>query len=121
MFFCQWATGFTSLFVRHPPRGPRTPVSSPTLLLVTQDHRVSICYLRHYIPSLKIITCSLVQPGTAVENQPNSVDEPPSESQSVRQCVHAAIGLGYNGDSPAASLLNVAISNLTSIPQILQY
>lgn len=92
----QWATDSSGLSTRLPPRGPRTPISNPTLLLVTQDHRVNVCYFRHYMPSLKIITCSLEQPGTVLDSQAHLVQD--KSLNTARQCFCAAIGLGYNGE-----------------------
>ena len=48
--------------MRLPLRGPVTPMSSPTLLLVTEDHQLNMCYLRAYMPSLKLMKCSITQP-----------------------------------------------------------
>jgi len=92
----QWITDSSGSSTRLPPRGPHTPVSSPTLLLVTQDHRVNVCYFRHYIPSLKILSCSLEQPGVILESQAHLVQD--KSSNAARQCFCATIGLGYNGE-----------------------
>lgn len=80
---------------RSPPRGPRTPVSDPTLLIVTQDHQVNICYFRHYIPSLKIISCSLTQPGVTLEGQTHLGEDRGTHG---KRCLRAAIGLSPNGN-----------------------
>lgn len=58
---------------------------------------MNVCYLRHYIPTLKIIKCSLIEPGVVAENQPNPVNDGPIGPGVIRQCMNAAIGLGYNG------------------------
>lgn len=86
--------GFTT---RLPPRGPSTPISSPTLLLVTEDHRLHVCYFRAYMPNLKVMKCSLTQPSIVLENQPNVMQDVPGGPGGVRVCKSASIGLGYNG------------------------
>lgn len=92
----QWSTNENGTFVHLPPRGPITPVSSPTLFLVTQDHRATLCYLRHFIPTLKMISISLTQADATTEQQSRSVPEPDNIS-ALKLCSSAAIGLGYNG------------------------
>lgn len=93
----QWATDSSGLSTRLPPRGPHMPISDPTLLLVTQDHRVNVCYFRYYIPSLKIISCSLEQPGIILDSQAHLVQY--KSLNTTRQCICAAIGLGFNESS----------------------
>ena len=89
--------------MRLPPRGPVTPMSSPTLLLVTEDHQLNMCYLRAYMPSLKVMKCSLTQPTVVMENQPPSIHDPPNGPGGVRVCIAASIGLAYNGTFSALS------------------
>ncbi|GLB34886.1 hypothetical protein LshimejAT787_0204510 [Lyophyllum shimeji] len=89
----EWITSdMSGSSTRLPPRGPRTPVSNPTLLLVTQDHHVQVCYLRHYMSSLRFLNCPMTQPGIAVEGQA----QVPGDACGIRQCFRAAIGLVYN-------------------------
>ncbi|RDB21136.1 hypothetical protein Hypma_011673 [Hypsizygus marmoreus] len=93
----EWVVSSTGASTRLPPRGPRTPVSSPTLILVTQDNRINVCFFRYYVPHLKIMSCSLTQPGITMEAQPNLGTD--KGASSVRQCFRAAIGLAYNDTS----------------------
>ncbi|KAG6866974.1 hypothetical protein C0991_003890 [Blastosporella zonata] len=89
----QWLSGTTpGSTTRLPPRGPHPAVSSPTLLLVTQDHHINLCYYRQYIPSLKFLTCSIAHPAATPEGQ-SAGDSGPT----IKRCFRAAIGLGYNG------------------------
>jgi hypothetical protein len=88
----------TGLVTRLPPRGPRTPVSNPTLALVTQAHQLNIYYFRDYVPSVKVISSSLLQPEVMVENRPHPAHDLTNGLDGIRLCVNAAIGLGYNGN-----------------------
>ncbi|KAG5647224.1 hypothetical protein DXG03_000759 [Asterophora parasitica] len=81
---------------RLPPRGPRTPMSSPMLLLVTQDHLVKIHYFRHYVPNMLVLSRSIAQPGATIEGSPQAGGD---AITGIRQCFRAAIGLGYNESS----------------------
>src|SRR5262245_50877029 len=82
-----------------PPRGPPTPVSSPTLLLVTQNQHLHVCYYRSYVSSLKIMSCSLACPEVNSERRPLLGHDISSGLGGVKLCVNAAIGLGYNGNN----------------------
>ncbi|KAF5373666.1 hypothetical protein D9758_000628 [Tetrapyrgos nigripes] len=90
----------TGMPTRNPRRGPRTPVSSPNLLLVTQDHRITLCYMRHYIPKLKMLSCSLLHRNEAAENTPRQFPDSQTDIGSVRICTNASIGIPYNGIIP---------------------
>lgn len=46
------------------------------------------------------MSCSLVHPGMTIENHPNPVHDMTNGPGGFKHCVHAAIGLGYNGDYP---------------------
>ncbi|KAJ7940556.1 hypothetical protein B0H13DRAFT_1938690 [Mycena leptocephala] len=81
---------------RLPPRGPRTAVSNPTLILVTETRWVTICYLRQYAPSMRMISCPLSEPGSAAEGHPNPVEQVSNRPGSIKICTRAAIGLAYN-------------------------
>jgi hypothetical protein len=88
--------------MRLPPRGPRPFISNPTLVLVTQDHHVHITYLRQYTSSLATMKRLLTTPGVTKEHfQAADVAENPRNS---RQCIQAAIGLGYDGIFPLKDL-----------------
>ena len=82
--------------MRLPPRGPRTLVSNPTLVLVTQDHHVHITYLRQYASSFATIKRLLTSPGVTKEQFHVTADAA-ENSRSNRQCIEAAIGLVYDG------------------------
>ncbi|KAF8892522.1 hypothetical protein BD779DRAFT_1670216 [Infundibulicybe gibba] len=90
----QWSINESGLPVRLPPHGPRTPVTNPTLLLVTKNHQAHLCYFRNYAPSFKILSCSLLQPTVVTEGH-NGSDNRESITGLV-YCTHAAIGIGYN-------------------------
>lgn len=87
--------GHSGVTTRLPPRGPRTPISDPTLLLVTQDHRVNVCYFRKHGTIFKIITSLLSQPGTTSEHQSQLGED---NDLNNKRCFRAAIGLHYNGN-----------------------
>ncbi|KAG6917963.1 hypothetical protein DXG01_017147 [Tephrocybe rancida] len=90
----EWVSGTTpGSTMRLPPLGPRTPVSGPTLLIVTQDHNINVCYYRQYMTSLKFLTCSIAQPAMSIEGQ----IAPGDSGSTIKQCTRAAIGVGYNG------------------------
>ncbi|KAJ3768879.1 hypothetical protein FB446DRAFT_694341 [Lentinula raphanica] len=88
----------TGVPARLPPQGPRTPVSNPTLVLVTENHRIFVCYLRYYKLTLQMFSCSLLQPSATFEQQSDNSKDELIEVDSVRICTHAAIGTTY-GDS----------------------
>ncbi|PFH54288.1 hypothetical protein AMATHDRAFT_562 [Amanita thiersii Skay4041] len=78
---------------RLPLRGPRTPISHPTLLYVTSNNYVNLCYARYYAPSVDVVSRPLDE-GTASLNQKNEPNKPP-----LTQCIQAAIGLAYDETS----------------------
>lgn len=93
----EWVTSSDGFCSRLPSRGPRTPASNPTLLLVTQSHELHVCYLRTYIPSLKVLSCSLSQPYFFTEGQARfAIHDVPSGPKASRLCIKATIGLFYN-------------------------
>lgn len=70
------------------------------MLLVTQSHELHVCYLRTYIPSLKVLSCSLSQPYFFTEGQARfAIHDVPSGPKASRLCIKATIGLFYNGMS----------------------
>ncbi|KAF9454558.1 hypothetical protein P691DRAFT_770453 [Macrolepiota fuliginosa MF-IS2] len=79
------------------PKGFILPTSSPTLILVTQDYRVHICYYQYYQPNLQILKCPLGVTNMLRVNQA-SVDDDPAEL--VKVCLDATICIGYNVDFP---------------------
>lgn len=93
----QWVTNETGSTTRLPPRGPMTPVSSPTLLLVTEDHLINMCYIHAFMPSLKVMRCSLAHPSIISDTQQSPMQDPLNGPGGVKVCISAAIGLGYNG------------------------
>ncbi|KAJ7235441.1 hypothetical protein B0H12DRAFT_1027447 [Mycena haematopus] len=94
----EWTVDDTGSPSRLPPRGPRTPVSNPTLILVTETRWVTICYLRQYFPSLRMISCPLFEPTSSGEAQPNPLEQVTGPG-SVKICTRAAIGLTYDNPS----------------------
>ncbi|KAI0689786.1 hypothetical protein BC835DRAFT_1367462 [Cytidiella melzeri] len=119
-----WVVGETGAPYRLPPRGPTAPMSSPTLLLVTETHFLHACLLPPTYRSMMIVRLALLQSSVASQgvfpsSKPpqngqsqqtkaetekieaekikslNSEDIPPSENGARRVCVHAAIGFGY--------------------------
>ncbi|KAF5381080.1 hypothetical protein D9615_004015 [Tricholomella constricta] len=114
----EWVAGNApGSSTRLPPRGPRTPVSSPTLLLVTQDHHVKIYYFRYYNPAMMVLSRSIAQSGTTVEGSPQLGGD--ANSSGIRQCFRAAIGLGYNGTSyyTPPPLINTQFTLNANLPE----
>ncbi|KAH0827179.1 hypothetical protein J3R83DRAFT_4871 [Lanmaoa asiatica] len=96
----EWSTSIDGSSFRLPSRGPLTPVSNPTLLLVTQAHQLHVCYLRTYVPPLKMLFCSLTQPYFTTEGQPlGAMHDTPAGPKTSRLCIHAAIGFIYGESS----------------------
>ncbi|KAG6336414.1 hypothetical protein ID866_2687 [Astraeus odoratus] len=99
-YYSDWIASSDGSCRRLPSRGPFTPVSNPTLLMVTQSHELHVCYLRSYLPSLKIVSCSLSQPYFIMEGQARTaIHDVPSGPKSSRLCISAAIALMYNESS----------------------
>ncbi|KAH7922096.1 hypothetical protein BV22DRAFT_1095214 [Leucogyrophana mollusca] len=95
----EWVTSPDGSTSRLPHCGPLTPVTNPTLLLVTQAHQLNVCYLRTYSPSLRVMTCSLTQPYFASENPAHPAQEMPGGAKTSRQCIRASIGFIYSESS----------------------
>ncbi|KAF7363511.1 hypothetical protein MSAN_01007400 [Mycena sanguinolenta] len=95
----EWTVNDAGSPARLPPRGPRTPVSNLTLVLVTETRWVTVCYLRQYLPSLRMISCPLFEPASSGESQPNSLEQVSNQRGGVKICTRAAIGLAYNDPS----------------------
>ncbi|KAJ7774920.1 hypothetical protein B0H16DRAFT_1362208 [Mycena metata] len=92
----DWTVDEAGSPTRLPPRGPRIPVSNLTLILVTETRWVTVCYLRQYSPSIRMISCPLTEPSSAREGLPNPVEQVSNRSGSIKMCTRAAIGLAYN-------------------------
>ncbi|KAL4067943.1 hypothetical protein V8B97DRAFT_2021711 [Scleroderma yunnanense] len=97
----EWVASSDGSCSRLPLRGPFTPVSNPTLLLITQSHELHVCYLRAYLPSLRVLSCSLSQPYLIAEkNQTRTaIHDVPSGPRASRLCVKATIGFMYSESS----------------------
>jgi len=97
--FFQWSFDHsTGSSKRLPLRGPRLPVPSPILLLVTQTYQLTICYHLHpSVPLVKSTTCLLNQSAVSQEGRGNTFNENIFGPGTVRFCTKAAIALGYNG------------------------
>ncbi|KAK7467224.1 hypothetical protein VKT23_004282 [Stygiomarasmius scandens] len=89
----------TGIPIRNPHRGPKTPASNPNLVLVTQDHCLTLCYLRHYSPTLKMLRCSLLNSNDAAENVPRQFTDSQTDAGSIRICINACVGIPYNDSS----------------------
>ncbi|KAF9265473.1 hypothetical protein L218DRAFT_957050 [Marasmius fiardii PR-910] len=84
---------------RLPFRGPRAPVSHPTLVFVTENHQIVLCYLRHYSTSIKMLSCSLLQQSNCTERVSKLDQEPTSDINSIQTCVSAALSLNFSDSS----------------------
>ncbi|TFK76292.1 hypothetical protein BDN72DRAFT_830846 [Pluteus cervinus] len=84
---------------RLPYRGPLTPISDPTLLLVMENRQIAVLYLRHYEPAFKLMRMSLDHPATVEEGQSQVSTDAPNSSDGVRRCFKAAVALAYNEHS----------------------
>jgi hypothetical protein len=83
--------------MRHPPLGPPTPGLKLALMLVTEGLRVQVHYLRGKEELFKTISCSLMQSDEEHEVAMRQPLEHPTARVGVKTCLHAAIGLGYDG------------------------
>ncbi|KAH7871762.1 hypothetical protein F5879DRAFT_999522 [Lentinula edodes] len=101
---------------RLPSRGPSTPVSNPTLVLVTQDHRLFVCYLRYYKPKLNMFSCSLLRPSVIVEQEPDNSQETLDDVDSVKICINAAIGTTYSDSSILVAMRSQVFPISFSVP-----
>lgn len=90
----QWTINSSGTPGRLPPKGFILPTSSPTLILVTQDYRVHVCYYQYYLPNLQILKCQLGSTNMLRVNHPPVDDDPPDL---VKVCLDATIGISYNG------------------------
>lgn len=83
---------------RLPFRGPTTPVSDPTLVVVTQDNNLIVFYYRYIVSGLRSIKRSLVIPGLTMESpQSFNTTDGLVNANGTKHCVDAAINIGYNG------------------------
>ncbi|KAF7778667.1 hypothetical protein Agabi119p4_3012 [Agaricus bisporus var. burnettii] len=93
----EWAIDSHGKPERLPPRGFALPTPSPTLILVTQDYRIHICYYQFYVPTLQILKCPLDSINMFRCNQVPVEDEPPDL---VKVCLEAAITMTYQPMDP---------------------
>jgi hypothetical protein len=93
--FTQWTSNAQGDPMRLPPRGPNTPISDPTLLIVTEDHWVHLTYIRFYLPGIRFIKRHL--PFTGISTEMGNAMDVGDNSNNTRRCIDAAIGIGYNG------------------------
>ncbi|KAK0210934.1 hypothetical protein DFS33DRAFT_1296412 [Desarmillaria ectypa] len=108
----EWMADEHGSLLRLPTRGPRTPVSYPTLALVTQNHRLTLCYVRNYIPSLRMFSAPLNQYSVVHESSSMPTPEATDNGGLLRLCVTAAIGLGYD----ESSILVATRSHIIPLP-----
>jgi hypothetical protein len=83
---------------RLPVRGPPTPDSGPTLLLVTEHHQFHVWYQPNYNPSIKTLSCALLTIDAVADNKNRTNNGPRLGPGGVKLCISAAIGLGYGGE-----------------------
>ncbi|KAJ3989410.1 hypothetical protein F5890DRAFT_1251657 [Lentinula detonsa] len=113
----EWAIEpTTGIPTRLPPRGPSTPISNPTLLFVTQDHRLFVCYLRYYKPTLYMFSCSLLQSSVTIEQQQDNSQDPLDEVDTIRICINAAIGTTYGDPSILVAMRSQVFPIASSTP-----
>lgn len=94
----QWATNSSGVPTLLPSRGPTTPVSDPTLVVVTQDNNLIVFYYRYIVSGLRSIKRSLVVPGLMVESpQIFNTTDGLDNVNGAKHCMDAAISTGYNG------------------------
>ncbi|KAI0780677.1 hypothetical protein BD413DRAFT_463229 [Trametes elegans] len=91
----EWTVSETGTSSRLPPLGPLTPIASPMLFLVTQNHQIHFCYLPPFVSSLKVTKATLLQPTPTDSIQPHIDSGPPGKIGGDRICTQAAIGLCY--------------------------
>ncbi|KZT28426.1 hypothetical protein NEOLEDRAFT_1058289 [Neolentinus lepideus HHB14362 ss-1] len=89
---------------RFPTLGPTTPLSTPTLMLISEAYQVHVCFLRHESSNLKILTCSLASPSSMSENEASSLPGIARNPGGARICDCAAIGLAYEESSIIVAL-----------------
>jgi hypothetical protein len=93
----QWIMTPNRQPLRLPLRGPSLPTSGPMLFFVTENHQFNVWYFRSYVPSLQILSCSLIFNDAARDIQNNTVHDTKVGPSGVRLCINAAIGLAYRG------------------------
>ncbi|KXN86898.1 hypothetical protein AN958_09493 [Leucoagaricus sp. SymC.cos] len=92
----EWTIDSSGKPERLPPRGSILPTSTPTLVLVTRDYRVHVCFYQHYIPNLQIVKCPLGVINMFRHTQgPPPDDDPPDL---MRVCLDATIGISYTAE-----------------------
>ncbi|KAI0636718.1 hypothetical protein C8Q77DRAFT_1051073 [Trametes polyzona] len=96
----EWVVSETGSSSRLPPVGPMTPLGSPILLLVTQNHEMHVCGLPPQYASVNIARVSLLQPQAAEFGPPSVVGAGVGKLGGDRMCTKAAIGLCYRGEHP---------------------
>lgn len=89
----QWAS-VSGTPTRLPSRGPHIPVSDLTFMMITADNYVHIVCNRQYKQDLVFMKRSLSINGASYEPLSMIVGD---NFQPSRQCVDAALGLGYTG------------------------
>jgi hypothetical protein len=113
----QWAASLSGATRRLPPFGPRVPISTPILILVTQLQTMDIWYLRMRTAKseFQVLQASLTLPNMTAENQPKPISKTKDPSWvGIKRCVSAAIGIGYNGER------HVSIETYVILTHILQ-
>ncbi|KAI3610536.1 pseudouridylate synthase 4 [Moniliophthora roreri] len=99
---------------RLPFRGPRTPVSTATVLLVTENRQVILCYFRHGASNFKMLSCSLSKPSFTNESTSKTETEVANDLNTVRICTSAALALNYYGKCSRSFLRAPPTKSVTS-------
>ncbi|KAI0065405.1 hypothetical protein BV25DRAFT_1906053 [Artomyces pyxidatus] len=112
----EWINDASGRAIRLPALGPPTPGSTPTLMLITENLQVLVCYVRKGTVSIKIITCSLTFPDEIRESIPSQNPGSPACPEGAKLCVSAAIGLGYDETSIMVATRSRILTGPSSAP-----
>ncbi|EPS98539.1 hypothetical protein FOMPIDRAFT_143657 [Fomitopsis schrenkii] len=103
----EWTVTESGSSARLPSRGPSSALPYAMILLVTEDHCISVCFLPPQVPSLKIAKASLLQTSPLQDAQPK--DTLPATVGS-RVCVAASIYMGYNDPTLLVAMRSKVLS-----------
>lgn len=93
----QWSASDSGTPVRLPALGPFIPLVNPVLLLVTEAHLCNVLYMHPRTEQVHALSASLSRRSSSKEGPERSVGESVDGPRGLGRCVHAAIGLGYDG------------------------
>nr|GAT53238.1 predicted protein [Mycena chlorophos] len=109
----EWSLDDSGVPTRLSPRGPPTPLTNPTFVLVTEDRRVAVHYQPQYAQGqapIKIASCSLTGPSNS------GADSNATASANIKICFRAAVGLAYN---ESTIIIATRSKTLASEPRII--